>query len=306
MKLSTVTPIYNRWNLTRACVRSLQATCPKLMLLAKPAGPLLFGEGESLGDLGERLAEPIPVERIEFEFVFVDNGSDDGSADKLRELAREDPRIRVGRFEENHGFAIGSNEGLRAATGDLVVFLNNDTEALPGWWQPIVQRLADPRIGVVGGLLWYPGRPRTVQHAGMVWTGHVDPGRPLKAVHLYRHRQASHEPGIRRAKPMQMVTGACLAMRADDARKLGGFCTDYLNSYEDIDLCFRARFELGLDVWYEPRVELVHHESQTAGRAIRENANEALFLERWRDRVEVDAQVVMNADRHGTGAAAAG
>ncbi len=293
MKVSVAIPIYNRWNLTRACLRSLQNTCRPGAMVARP-GPIVSVVAE----------QPVsaPVEPVEFEFLFVDNGSDDGSADRLREFAREDARIKVGRFEENHGFAIGSNEGLRAATGDVVVFLNNDTEALGFWWAPLVERLTDPSVGAVGALLWYPGRPRTVQHAGMVWVGHVEEGRPLKAVHLYRHRQASHEPGIRRAKRMQMVTGACLAMRTGDARRLGGFCTDYLNSYEDIDLCFRVRFELGLDVWYEPRAELVHHESQTAGRAIRENANEALFLQRWRSRVEVDATRVMNEDRHGAAA----
>ncbi len=297
MKVSIVIPIYNRWSLTRACVRALQNTCRPGAMVTRP--------GELVATAG---GEPttVPVDPVEFEFVFVDNGSEDGSRDRLRELALEDRRIKVGRFEQNHGFAIGSNEGLRVATGDVVVFLNNDTEALGFWWAPLVERLTDPSVGVVGALLWYPGRPRTVQHAGMVFMGRAEAGHPLKAVHLYRHRQASHEPGIRRAKRLQMVTGACLAMRTADARRLGGFCTDYLNSYEDIDLCFRARFELGLDVWYEPRAELVHHESQTAGRAIRENANEGIFLQRWRERVEVDATRVMNEDRHGGAAAAVG
>lgn len=292
MLVSVVTPIFNRRSLTLACLRSLQRTCP-------PGLTHIVRRAPASGPVPEGLVPemfPISTEPVEFEFLFVDNGSTDGSADALALAKKADPRVQVGRLDENKGFAIGSNEGLAAAKGELVVFLNNDTEAKREWFVPLVYRLLDPTVGAVGSLLWYPGRVPTVQHAGMVWT---KAGPLPKVMHLYRHKQVGHEPGIRIAKDLQQVTGACLAMRTTDARKLAGFDSSYRNSYEDLDLCFRVRFELGLRVVYEPASELVHHESQTAGRSLFEAENERLFLTRWGDRIEIDAARVMAADRYG-------
>lgn len=291
MKLSIVIPVLNRWRLTDACLRSLRATCQPLKI-PRQQGPLLWEPDESFAELGERLAEVVHDE-IEFEFIIVDNGSTDETGAML--AAIDDPRFKVITRPANEGFAHGCNRGLWEATGDYVVFLNNDTEALPHWWVPLVVRLRDdPTLGVVGALLWYPGKVRTVQHAGMVWTR---AGSMLKVQHLYRHKRREHEPGISRPKPLQQVTGACMALRTADARRLEGFCTDYVNGYEDVDLCFRARRELGLATWYEPKAELVHHESQSAGRSLHEEQNERLFLERWRDAIEVDAVRVLTTDR---------
>lgn len=260
MKTSVVIPVFNRWQLTLACLRSLRAT----------------------------------TKRDEVEVVVVDNGSTDQTAkDADGHAVGKDPLIDVLiRHNRNQGFALGSNAGLAAATGDLVVFLNNDTTAVDRAWLPAVRdTLADGSIGAVGALLWYPGRVRAVQHAGMAFTGGP------KVLHLYRHRRAEHEPGILRAKDLQCVTGACLALRTADARSLGGFSPDYVNSFEDVDLCFRVRFDLGLRVFYQPAIQFLHHEGQTEGRHLREAENEVLFGQRWGSRIEVDLPRIMREDR---------
>jgi GT2 family glycosyltransferase len=260
LMLSVVIPVFNRWQLTLACLRSLRATS----------------------------------RRSDVEVIVVDNGSTDQTAkDADGHAVGRDPLIDVlVRHNRNQGFAEGSNAGLAAASGDVVVFLNNDTTACDKLWAPAIRdTLDDGSIGAVGALLWYPGRVRAVQHAGMAFTSGP------KILHLYRHRRIEHEPGIMRAKDLQAVTGACLALRTADARQLGGFSPDYVNSFEDVDLCFRVRFELGLRVFYQPAIQFLHHEGQTEGRHLREAENEVLFGQRWGSRIEVDLPRIMREDR---------
>lgn len=81
------------------------------------------------------------------EVLVVDNDSTDGS---LELLDREFPEVRVLRQNENYGFAGGNNAGIRAATGELVALVNNDTVPDPTWLDELVRAaLEDPRIGAV-------------------------------------------------------------------------------------------------------------------------------------------------------------
>src|SRR5438876_3270570 len=93
---------------------------------------------------------------------------DDGSADETPELLREyGDRIRVVRHERNLGFAAACNDGAVAASGEALVFLNNDTIPQPGWLDALLACGHEhPRAAVVGAKLLFPDD--TVQHAGVV------------------------------------------------------------------------------------------------------------------------------------------
>ena len=65
-------------------------------------------------------------------------------------------RVQVHRSPENHGFALGNNLALAHATGDVVVFLNNDTTVPPGWLAPLREALADDDVLGAQPLLLYP------------------------------------------------------------------------------------------------------------------------------------------------------
>lgn len=219
------------------------------------------------------------------EVIVVDNGSADETARMLaRRAAKERAfELRPVYLNANQNFAGGSNAGLAEATRDVVVFLNNDTIPEPGWLPPLVEALDDETIGAVGALLWYPGKPRRAQHAGMAFTGEG------RAIHLYRGMTAKDAPGIFAAKDLQCVTGACLAMRLADARALDGFDPAYRNGWEDVDLCFRVRYKIGARVRYEPRSQLVHEEGQTPGRFANDTENARRFFERYGAKVVHDA-----------------
>jgi GT2 family glycosyltransferase len=207
------------------------------------------------------------------EIVVVDNGSSD---DTPALLVRAPLPVRVVRNGRNEGFARACNQGARQARGSLLVFLNNDTEPEPGWLDAIRAAAADPSVAIVGARLLYPGT-RRIQHAGLALTPQSIPD------HLWRN--APEDDG-RAAEPrdLDMVTGACLAVRREVFLALGGFDEAYVNGVEDVDLCLAARAR-GLRVRYEPRAIVLHHEGVTEGRFDHAAANLARLVEKWRDRL---------------------
>ncbi|MBN1954765.1 MAG: glycosyltransferase family 2 protein [Anaerolineae bacterium] len=188
-------------------------------------------------------------EGVDFEVIVVDNGSSDGSPDLI---ARQYSQVRLIRNERNLGFAAGNNVGLRAATGDVLVLLNQDTVVHGGWLAALASTANDPAVGIVGCKLLYPDG--TIQHAG----GYLDGPRGA-AHHVGRHEPDEgqyDQPG-----PADFVTGAAIALSRDALVRIGpldeGFAPAY---FEDADWCYRARAQ-GLRVLFQPRAVATHYES---------------------------------------------
>lgn len=149
---SVVIPVFNKWGLTEACLRSLRE--------------------HACG--------------CDFEVIVVDNGSSDETAGALGALGEAlfGPRFIRIRFEENRNFGPACNAGARAASAALLFFLNNDTLLTPGWAPPLLEALeADASLGGVGPLLLY--EDDTVQHLGVVFS-------LFGVEHLYAHFPAEH------------------------------------------------------------------------------------------------------------------
>lgn len=203
------------------------------------------------------------------EVIVVDNASSDDTA---RLLERAPLPLRVLSNEQNEGFARACNQGALAAAGDVLVFLNNDTEPEPGWLEPLRTALEDATVGAVGARLLYPAT-RRIQHAGLALNPDGVPD------HLWRCAEAE-DPRATDPQDVAMVTGACLAIRRDLFERLGGFDETYRNGVEDVDLCL-AVAAAGLRVRYEPRSVVLHHEGATAGRFDHVEANLKRFREKW-------------------------
>ncbi|MCL4465941.1 MAG: glycosyltransferase [Chloroflexi bacterium] len=235
-KCSIVIPAFNKWFYTSLCMMGLDQT--------------LAG-------------------RSDFEVIIVDNASTDETADRLRGVA---PPYRVMTNSRNGGFARACNQGAAAATGEYLLFLNNDTVPTEGWLDAMLQ-VADgcQDVGIVGSKLLYPDG--TIQHAGVAMTNELVP------VHMYCLFPADYAE-VTVNRDYQAVTGACLLIRRALFEELGGFDERYLNSYEDIDLCCRVR-RRGLKVVYAANSVLYHFESVSSGRFERDDANQRLFLCRW-------------------------
>ncbi len=196
--------------------------------------------------LSSLLAQDYPA----FEVIVVDNGSTDGTPEWM---AEHFPDVRFIRNERNLGFAGGNNAGLRAARGDLLVLLNNDTEVHPGWLAALADTCADPAVGVAGCKLLYPDG--TIQHAG----GFIY-GPRGEAQHVGRF--AEDKGQFDQLAEVDFVTGAALAISRAALQEIGpldeGFSPIY---YEDVDWCYRAR-AAGYRVVYQPAAVVTHHESK--------------------------------------------
>lgn len=221
-----------------------------------------------------------------YEVMVINNASTDGTGEYLHRLR---PDVRVLTNQTNLGFAKACNQGARAARGQYLVFLNNDTIPQPGWLTAMVAVARRcPCIGVVGSKLLYPdGR---VQHAGVV----IRQEHPIGTRHIYRGYPAS-APQVNKERDFQVVTGACMLVRRSVFEQLNGFDEGYINSYEDVDFCLRVR-QAGWRVVYTPRSVLFHYESATEGRHLKDVENFQRLNAQWAGKIKADAHLYYQAD----------
>lgn len=192
-----------------------------------------------------------------FEVLVVNNRSGDPAAlSCLAELSAR-PGVRVLDYDRPFNFAAINNFAAQHAGGEVLCLLNDDTEVLtPDWLEEMVGRLLQPGVGVVGARLLYPDG--TLQHAGdLLGLGDV-------AIHAHAHLSAD-EPGYMGramlAQEVSAVTAACMVVRADLYRRLGGLDAEALPvAFNDVDFCLRVQ-AAGLRVVFTPHAELIHHES---------------------------------------------
>lgn len=188
------------------------------------------------------------------EIVLADNASTDGSADWVRATY---PDVKIATFDRNYGYCGGNNRGVEAATGDILIFLNNDVRVDPQWIAPIVKRFrSDAAIGAIQPKLRSHERPTQFEYAGAAG-GFLDAhGFPFCRGRLFDTVETDYgqydEPG-----PIFWASGAALCVRADVFRQAGGFDEDFVFHMEEIDLCWRIQ-QLGFSVWYEP-ASVVYH-----------------------------------------------
>jgi len=183
----------------------------------------------------------------DYEVVLVDNASQDGSVDLVRERF---PAVRVIANSRNVGFAAGNNLGIAATQGEYVATLNSDTEVEPGWLAALVAGMsAGPRIGLCAcKMLFFDQRERInssgicIDRAGIAWDR--DGG------------QLDMEAGREEGEVFGACAGAALYRRAMLAQ-IGGFDDEFFYLYEDVDLAWRARLA-DWRCWYCPAARVYH------------------------------------------------
>src|SRR5262249_55768564 len=147
--------------------------------------------------------------------------------------------------------------GAAAARGDVLIFLNDDTEVITGDWLARLAALATrPGVGPVGAMLLY--EDDTIQHMGVVL-------RNQQVEHLYRGAAPatpSYLDWLSAPPERAAVTGACMAISRAAFDALEGFDPRFPVLYNDIDLCLRAR-RRGWRTIVEPRARLYHFERRS-------------------------------------------
>jgi glycosyltransferase involved in cell wall biosynthesis/2-polyprenyl-3-methyl-5-hydroxy-6-metoxy-1,4-benzoquinol methylase len=195
-----------------------------------------------------------------YEIVILDNGSVDPEAlGYLKEINAKD-NVKVIRHDHPFNFSELNNVGVAQSSGDVLLFLNDDTEVIQGdWLERLVGFAQLPHVGAVGAKLLYPESKR-VQHAGIVNLAD-GPG------HAFLNTERDM-PGYFMRNVLDYnwlaVTGACLMIERDKFERIGRFDESFPVAYNDIELCFRS-----VDAGYQnvvcQAVELYHHESVSRG-----------------------------------------
>lgn len=187
------------------------------------------------------------------ELIVVDNASRDGSVAMVR---AEFPEARVIEIEHNAGFAGGVSAGIRSATGEWVLCVNNDATVEA---DAIVELLrvadgADERVGAVAALMVFADRPDVINSAGF----------DIDRLGVASDRLLGEPVEASESDPVEVFgtsAGAGLYRRAmlDEAP----FEETFFAYYEDVDVAWRARM-LGWRCLYTPRAVVRHHHSATA------------------------------------------
>lgn len=190
------------------------------------------------------------------EIIVVDNGSERDEAAMLRERY---PDITVLRSDENRGFAGGNNLGIRAATGDCLLLLNNDTEVTDDTLHYLCETLdADPAIGAVCPKIRFWTPPQAIQFAGY---------EPLTRITLRNALIGFGKPddgSYDTPHDTPYAHGAAMMVRRTAVEKAGTMPEEYFLYYEELDWSVRIR-EAGYRIAYDPRATVFHKESATTG-----------------------------------------
>lgn len=204
-------------------------------LLAFGAEPYLAGA----------VASVLASEGVEIELVIVDNGCTTTAVERLP----ADSRVTVLRPGRNLGFAGGVNYAVAASRHPTIALVNSDAEVAPGAIARLADLVADPSVGVAGGLVVLADDPGTINSAGnpvhvlgLSWAGSM--GRPVAEV-----------AGLRE---VASASGACMAVRRSVWDELGGFADRYFAYLEDLELGWRC-WQRGLRVVVDPGAVAVHH-----------------------------------------------
>lgn len=226
-----------------------------------------------------------------YEIVVIDNNSVDPATIAYFDELQRDEVVRVVAYPEPFNFSAINNFGVGHSTGDIICFLNNDTEAVSEQWLDRARALLSiPAVGAVGARLLYPDG--TVQHMGITlgMGAHGVAGTPHGGL-------PDASPGYfgkaHLLAEFSAVTAACLFVGRGDYEAVGGFDPAFAVAYNDIDLCLKLRAK-ALKILCDPDITLIHKESRTRGydvddeRMTRLQREAALFIERWSETLRND------------------
>jgi GT2 family glycosyltransferase len=213
-------------------------------------------------------------ERGDCRVVVVDNGSADGSLERIRSavvLERWQDWVELMPLQENRGFAAGNNAALRRMlegpeTPEYIWFLNPDTIVRPGSLQALVDFLdAHPKAGIGGSAL--EGLDGTLQRSAFRFPGiasELERGARLGLLSRLLRRYVVAPPCRKEAHPADWVCGASMMVRSAVFASVGLLDEGYYLYYEETDFCLQAR-RTGWESWYVPQSRVVHLVGQSTG-----------------------------------------
>ncbi len=198
-------------------------------------------------------------------------------------------KIKLVLYQGAFNYSAVNNLGVKYATGEYILLLNNDTEVITSnWMEEMLMYAQREDVGAVGAKLLYGDR--TIQHAGVV----LGLGAHRTAGHGHYKMSVQNLGYMGRlcyAQNVSAVTGACLLVKKTVFDEVGGLEESFAISLNDVDFCLKLREKGYLNVW-TPFALLYHHESVSRGlddsgeKAQRYNRESEQFRTKWKEVLE--------------------
>ena len=223
-----------------------------------------------------------------YEVIIAENNSQEPETFSYYEsLQEEDKRISVITWEGPFNYSAINNFAARQAKGELLLFLNNDTEFMDAdSLREMVVSVLKPGVGACGAMLYYGDN--TIQHAGVIiGMG----GFAAHALWSLTDRDGRYFPFSLCEREVSAVTGACLMVRRDVFEEVGGMEEEFVVALNDVDFCMKVRVA-GYDILFNPYAKLYHYESKSRGyedteeKQARFQSEIDRFQEKWQEEIE--------------------
>lgn len=211
-----------------------------------------------------------------FEIIIVDNNSGE---DDVKKLNLNYPGLKLIRSKRNLGFAGGNNLGIKEATGDYILLLNNDTEVDPGFLEPMLEAFGKHKnAGALSPKIKFFDDPKTIQYAGF---GGMNPfTQRMKTIG--NHQEDNGDYDMFTETPF--AHGCAMMLPRSVIDEVGMMCEDYFLYYEEHDWSENIK-RAGYKIYYQPASVVYHKESMSVqkGSSLKTyylNRNRILFMKR--------------------------
>lgn len=221
-----------------------------------------YNSGDKLAQCVTSLFQVSP----DIDMVVVDNASTDDSLSKLEDVYSNNRRAKIIRNQNNFGFAVGCNMGTGQAKGQYLLYLNPDCvvdgKTLPALLACLIE---NPSAGMVGGLLVDPDGTEQAGGRRAIPT----PWRALVRVlklsvlakrypRLFADFHLHQQPLPDHPIEVEAISGACMLVRREALKDVGGLDEGYFLHCEDLDWCMRFR-QKGWKILFAPNAKVSHH-----------------------------------------------
>lgn len=193
----------------------------------------------------------------QIEVIVVDNASKENPTAKIKTVY---PDAHIILSKENLGFAGGNNLGIKAAKGDYLFFVNNDTELTPDLITHLLEPFSTMKdMGVVCPKIYYFDQPDMIQYAGYT------PINPFTARNSTIGQFETDKGQYNTGGPTPYAHGAAMLVSRKAIEKAGLMPDFYFLYYEELDWCEQIR-RAGFEIYYEPKATIYHKESISVGK----------------------------------------
>lgn len=231
----------------------------KYHLKHQPLVSVIIPNKDHVADLKTTISSVKKGTYQNLEFIIIENNSTEPETFAYYDELKKEKDIKIVYFDGEYNYSAINNFGVKSASGDILLLLNNDIEMIDSdSISEMVAIVERDGVGAVGAKLLFPDGE--LQHAGVI------AGLGGSAGHIFHHLRPEFSYGNRAncVVNYSAVTAACLMVKKSTYEKVGGFDESFAVAFNDVDFCLKIR-TLGELVVYTPYAKFYHYESKSRG-----------------------------------------